>query len=130
MANPKKPKDYFSFPAVVLSWHDGDTLRCDIDLWFHHRWARDLRLAGLDAAEINSKDAVKRAKAAAALARAAELCPPGTKVSVVTDKPDATDKYKRWLGTVWFDRGGVRTCLNDVLIAEGHGTPYGGGRRG
>lgn len=125
-----KPKRIWTFDAVVLAWHDGDTLTCAIDVGFNLTLKEPLRLAGVDTPELNSPNPGLRVRARLARDRAAEACPVGTPISVTTEKGDSRDKYGRWLGTVYCDVGGQPTCLNALLISEGHGVPYDGGKRG
>ena len=74
------------YPAVVLSWHDGDTGHLDIDLGFaiHLHDQPSCRIFGINAPEL-STDAGK-----AALLVAEQICPVGTKVSVISH---GWDKY-------------------------------------
>lgn len=53
------------------------------------------------------------------------------RVIVRTAKPYETDKYGRWLGTVLYKRAGDTDWrdLNQEIIDQGLGVPYGGGKR-
>lgn len=73
------------YPGVVLSWHDGDTCRVDVDLGFGiHATAFNLRVYGINAPELNT-DAGKLARDFAAV-----LCPPGSRVLIMSR---GWDKY-------------------------------------
>jgi endonuclease YncB( thermonuclease family) len=74
------------YPAVVLSWHDGDTCHLDLDLGFalHLQGEPSCRIFGINAPELAT------AAGKAALAYAESICPAGTKVSVVSH---GWDKY-------------------------------------
>ena len=81
------------YPGVVVDWHDGDTCHVDLDLGFaNYELSHDLdnkpilscRIFGINAPEL-STDAGK-----AALAYALQLCPLGTKVTVLSH---GWDKY-------------------------------------
>ena len=75
----------FAYPAVVTSWHDGDTCHIDLDLGFGvHEESFSCRIYGINAPEL-STDAGK-----AALAYALKICPNGTNVTVVSH---GWDKY-------------------------------------
>ena len=76
---------YGPYPAVVLSWHDGDTCHLELDLGFGiHALGFNLRVFGINAPEL-STEAGK-----AALAAADEICPPGTPITVLSH---SWDKY-------------------------------------
>ena len=119
----------YEYRATILRWLDGDTAELEIDLGLRIYHRLMIRLAGIDTPEKNSPDQSKRIAAALARDRAAELCPVGSAVTVSTEKPDSRDKFGRWLGHVRFDAGGAPRDLTDVLISEGHGRPYDGGKR-
>lgn len=114
----------FEYKAVVRSVHDGDSLRCDVDLGFGV-WISDmaLRLYGVDAPELGSPEG----RAARDWLR--ERLPVG-KIVVVRTFKDATEKYGRMLAQVW-ERGPeyAESALNDQLLGAGHARPYFGGAR-
>jgi len=68
------------YPAVVVSEHDGDTMRLDVDFGWAIHIVGDpaCRVFGMNAPELNT-DAGK-----AALAHLNELCPVGTRVRVIS----------------------------------------------
>lgn len=81
------------YPAVVVDWHDGDTCHLNLDLGFSvYLYGHDLdgkvtlscRVYGINAPEL-STDAGK-----AALAYARQLCPEGSRVTVMSH---GWDKY-------------------------------------
>lgn len=94
------------YPALVRDWRDGDTCHVDLDLGFGVILsARDLdgramlscRVYGINAPELPT-DAGKAAKLAAET-----ICPPGTKVFVVSH---GWDKYGgRFDGTLTLPDG-------------------------
>jgi len=94
------------YPALLRDWHDGDTGHFDIDLGFSNiECAYDLdgkprlsaRIYGINAPEL-STDAGKVARD-----YANQLCPPGTRVTVVSH---GWDKYGgRWDATVTLPDG-------------------------
>src|SRR5437588_10184464 len=91
------------YPAVCKGWHDGDTGHFDVDLGFaNYEMSHDLdgkpilscRVFGINAPELSNPDGSGKA----ALAYAEKLCPPGTKVTVLSH---SWDKYGgRWDGTI------------------------------
>ena len=118
----------YTYRAVVSGdAHDGDTLTLDVDLGFDC-WIRSqsVRVEGIDTPEINSPDAALRARAATARDRVRFLCRLGTEVKLVSKKYDAREKYGRIIGSIELPDG---RDLATLLIAEGHGRPYDGGKR-
>ena len=99
-------------PAAVVRVIDGDTLQADLDLG----WGVVMRKATIRVADINCPEMNTPAGKAAA-ARANELVPPGSQITVVSH---SRDKYGRVLATVYV---GNRSLAN-VLVAEGHAEAY------
>ena len=90
---------YGPYPAVVRDWHDGDTCHVDLDLGFGVQLTTPVscRIYGINAPEL-STDA---GKVAASAAR--EICPAGTKVTVLSH---GWDKYGgRFDGTITLPDG-------------------------
>lgn len=113
----------FYYRARVTGVHDGDTCTVDIDLGFSMSLRKlKVRLAGIDTAEITSKDPALKAKAVAAR---------DWLRSQVLDKDvylesSGLDKYGRWLGKI-HTQGGV--CCNEELIKMGLALAYDGGTK-
>lgn len=110
--------------ARVVAWHDGDTCRMDLDLgWGEYVLGSNpidgssnmaCRLIsgsgkGIDAPELKNPPA-----GPAALAKAAELCPPGTLVQVRSWRWDAYNR--RFDGSIQLPDGGD---LADAMVAAG-----------
>ena len=73
------------YPAVVASWHDGDTCHVDVDLGFGiHSTGFAARIYGINAPELNTEAGKD------ALHYAALLCPAGTAVTILSR---GWDKY-------------------------------------
>lgn len=113
----------YEYNAVVTKVHDGDTITVDIDLGFHV-WTKSvtLRLMGINAPELATPEG-KQSQAWLA----AQL-PLGTALTVQTYK-DATEKYGRYLATLWLIQGDVHRNLNSELVSNGYAVPYSGGQR-
>jgi micrococcal nuclease len=112
----------FTYRAVMVAVHDGDTITVDVDLgWNVWRRFEALRLAGIDAPEL-ATDAGKAARDWLA----AKL-PAGMAVTIQTEK-DRREKYGRMLATIWGnDHGDVwADSLNELLIDAGHAKPWDG----
>lgn len=100
----------YEYEATVVSIHDGDTLRADVDLGFDTwRGNEPFRLIGIQAPELGkpggreSRDWLR------------DLLPLGTTVRIVTEK-DRTEKYGRYLATIF--KGELN--VNDALVDAGH----------
>jgi len=127
----------------VLSWarrarlvhqRDGDTLVLQADAGYGVAVTVVVRLLGVDTPE-----AIGRTRAAglAAKAFAADWLAGATGdwPLLLDTLPDDTDRYGRWLGTLW--RGDDPVSLNEALVAAGqavawdgrggHPAPAGGG---
>lgn len=101
-------------PGTVLRVVDGDTITADLDLgWGVHYTPAVIRLA-----EINCPESSCEAGKAAA-ARARELLPVGTEISVLSHQ---RDKYGRVLATV-IARG---VNIGSLMLDEGHAVAYRG----
>jgi endonuclease YncB( thermonuclease family) len=111
------------YRATVSDWHDGDTCHlAALDLGFgivlaardidgHPIWSA--RIFGINAPELNT-DAGK-----AALVYGQRLCPPGTRVTVLSH---SLDKYGgRFDATLTLPNG---TDYATEMVAAGHAVPY------
>jgi endonuclease YncB( thermonuclease family) len=108
------------FPhATVVGVVDGDTIDVLID--FRLRQNHRLRLAGIDAPEVNARG--PEGEAARDWLR--RRLPVGTAVELMTEKP--ADKYGRYLAWVWLP--GAEDSVNVEMVDAGHARPYDGGAR-
>lgn len=111
--------EYRLAPGVKVV--DGDTLDADVDLGMHVHIHTRLRLLGLNAPEKDTREGVAAARfLTAALA--------GRTVRVVTER-DRTEKYGRWLATVYAappDAPAQEINVNDALIRAGHAVAWDG----
>lgn len=116
------------FPhATIVGVVDGDTIDVLIDFGFRLRQDHRVRLAGIDAPEVNARGS----EGEVARDWLRSRLPIGAAVELVTDKP--ADKYGRYLATVWrVDPASSRPELDSVntqLLAAGLARPYDGGTR-
>lgn len=103
------------YPAVVASWHDGDTAHVDLDLGFGLTLAMSCRIYGINAPELATPEGK------ASLVMAQRLCPAGTKVTIVSH---GWDKYGgRFDGAVTLPGG---TDFSAEMIAAGAAVFYAG----
>ncbi len=106
----------YIYKAAVVNVVDGDTVDADIDTGFHLTSRQRLRLARVNTAEMNSRDAGERMKAQMAKASVI-LYVWGKTVALQTTK---TDGFGRYLAEVWYlDADGNQQNLSDTLLAEG-----------
>ena len=109
-------------PARVVSVYDGDTVRVEATMWPGLTWNGSVRVRGVDTPELRGKCAVEKvwAQAARDFVRARI----GKRVMLVDVRKG------KYAGRVV---AGIRLAdgldLTDLLIQEGHGRPYNGGRR-
>lgn len=108
----------YIYQATVDEVVDGDTLWLEVDLGFGTHTLKDFRLAGLDAPETSTPEGKVSKR------WVQEQLPVGSKVLVQTTR---TEKYGRYLATVWID--GVGVSLNQQLLNGGLAKPYDGGKR-
>jgi micrococcal nuclease len=110
----------YEYVCVIVSEHDGDTLRADVDLgfgvWLHEQ---DFRLNRINAPEVTG---IQKPLGQASLAVLAGMLPAGAQVTVRTTK-DKLDKYGRMLGDFYLADG---TCVNDSLVKQGFAKYYDG----
>jgi len=107
----------YTYRAILERWVDADTAVVSIDLGLRV-WKRNehLRLVG-----INAPDTQPAKSAATAIAN--RLCPPGSEITVWTEK-DKGDKYGRWLATIRYE--GLELSVNTELVDAGAAVPWSG----
>lgn len=127
----KKPtvpalKPSYEYAASVVRVLDGDTIEVDIekDVGFDVvvRFRKTVRLIGIDAPE---KVGASKAAGLASKTLLSSLLPPGTAVVMKTEKPDPSDKYGRFLASVWLGEQN----LSDHMVTAGAAKSYTGGKR-
>ncbi len=104
----------YEYKAKVLDWIDGDTVRVRIDLGFYCEKTEKIRLARIDAFELNGRSSYKQRKAHSARFQAEQLCPAGSVVTIVTSK-SRRDIYARYIGEVKFSGKNI----SDELLKKG-----------
>lgn len=112
----------FEYFARVHEIIDGDTVDVSIDLGFHIQHIVRIRLYGIDAPEVKSKDISERQLANEATKKLTELIE-GKVVTVKTHK--SSDKYGRYLAEIICD--GIN--INKLLLTEGLAKEYYGGKK-
>jgi endonuclease YncB( thermonuclease family) len=125
--------------ARVLDCHDGDTCRLGIVLPDGNACQIVVRLQGIDAPEMRSRDADERRAAVAARDRLVDWLHPGLMsgnnasidralmehIVMAYVRIAKSEKYGRWLCTLHRNEDDEES-VNDVLVREGHAKPYDG----
>jgi micrococcal nuclease len=113
----------YHYAATLVRVIDGDTLVVDLDLGLR-TWVRDvhLRLLGINCPELPT--VAGREARQATMSWLSSVSEFGT-FYVITDK-DRTEKYGRWLATVYSDASFTGEPLNHWLVSAGHAEPYSG----
>ena len=112
----KKP-DY-TYKVTVDRVVDGDTVDVLIDVGFKTKVFKRLRLVELDTEELRDRDPIRREGAQNAKARMEEILFNADAVFVQTYL-DSTGKYGRLLATIWVEKDGDLTNVNEQMVLEG-----------
>lgn len=111
----------YTYKAEILDWIDGDTAKIKIDLGFNLFSVQSLRVYGINAPEMNSKDAHEREHAKIAKTAAGVLAPAGRTVLVKSHKDK--DKYGRFLAQMFLDDGRE---VGAEMVKAGHAKAWDG----
>lgn len=103
----------YQYKAKIHRWVDGDTVILDIDLGFDVHVKERIRLARINAPELNSPVPFQVRKAKHARATAKKFAPEGETVTLKTSK-NSIDRYARYIGEVEYK--GVN--ISDYLIEK------------
>ena len=123
--------DKYIYRAKLDRVVDGDTIDALIDVGFDIWVKKRIRYAGIDTWESRTRDLEEKKKGLAAKARNKQW------LEEISDKPGyfrlkslGVGKYGRVLGEIYIkDKGGSESCVNEILINEGHGYVYHGGKK-
>lgn len=117
----------YLYDCRVLRWVDGDTVDLSVDLGFGISINERVRVYGINAHEIHSKDSAEKNKGQIAAANAKVLAPVGTLVWATTHKANKEEeKFGRWLADIKLADG---RDFAKAMIAAGDAVPYFGGPR-
>ena len=114
---------------------DGDTVDATIDLGFDVLYKTRVRLYGINTPESRTKDLEEKERGLAAKARLNEIINKATKMGhhlILATKEKG--KFGRYLGIIYIqdcrpDHQEEKSNVNQMLVEEGHATPYYGGKR-
>ena len=117
----------YEYSAEVLRVVDGDTLDCRIDLGFDVWVKKRIRFYGINTPESRTRDLEEKKRGLAAKARVVDLLRGDEGRFILISH--GVGKYGRVLGEILIDVEDEVLNVKDVLIAEGHGVEYFGGKR-
>jgi endonuclease YncB( thermonuclease family) len=117
-----------TYACKIIDWLDGDTCHVAadldlIDLGFHITLFRTIRVFGMNAPEVHSLNPDEKTRGLASKARAIEMVPVGTVVTVSPAKTRGIDKYGRWLASIVLPDG---KDYATEMIAEKYALPWDG----
>jgi endonuclease YncB( thermonuclease family) len=104
-------KNLYTYQAFVEKVIDGDTLKVEIDLGFNTRIREIIRLKSIDCPELDTPEG-KSAKNFVETQLEAQ--------PFITIKTTRADKYRRYLGEVFFSQKAQPVFLNQLLLDKGH----------
>lgn len=113
------PPNKFTYPISAIRVIDGDTIEADVDLGFRIKQRQVIRLAGIDAPELRSKDAAEREWAKESK-EALEKILIAWQPSEVLMHSTGLDKYGRSLAFIWVNYGDGWGDVNGWMIQLGH----------
>jgi len=105
---------------------DGDTIDAYIDLGFDVSVKKRIRFYGINTPESRTRDLEEKKRGLAAKARLIELLEENENKFLL--KSHGVGKFGRCLGELFFDEDND-ISIQSVMINEGHGVAYYGGKR-
>lgn len=110
---------FYWYYAEMIRCVDGDTIITTVDVGFDLYVKKYIRLAGINAPELNSPDAVERDKAQAAKLFLTNILPIGSRFVVNSKK---LDPYRRPIAEIFLSNNPV--SINQQMIDSGYAIPY------
>ena len=117
----------YEYTAKLIRVIDADTLDAMVDLGFDVWVKKRIRLFGIDAYEVRTRDAEEKKKGLAAKALVEKVLRKGDEFSLISH---GVGKYGRCLGSVYLQKDFIREekyhgrSINEMLMAEGHAERY------
>ena len=108
----------YKYKAKLVRVIDGDTIEAMVDLGFNVWVKQTIRLHGVDAPEIRTKNIEEKARGVGARARLLEIIADGGDKFLLTSH--GIGKYGRCIGTLYIDDENI----NDLLLSEGLAESY------
>ena len=117
----------YKYNCVIKRIVDGDTVDVDIDLGFGV-WMNNqrIRISGVDAPEVRTRDLQEKAAGQAATAFVESLLPLESRQTLISKQYNSTGKYGRIIGTFeLYDAGkDAWSNLSTMLLESGHAETY------
>ena len=107
----------YQYNAKLVRWIDGDTVILDIDLGFYVTRQERVRLARINAPELNSQVPYQVRRAKSARAKAKKFAPEGSEVILSTSKNDI-DRYSRYIGEITLNGKNISDYLIEIKAVE------------
>jgi len=107
----------YQYNAKIVRWVDGDTVILDIDLGFYVTRQERVRLARINAPELNSKVPYQVRLAKSARAKAKKFAPEGSQVVLSTSKSDI-DRYSRYIGEITVNGKNISDYLIEKKVVD------------
>jgi len=107
----------YQYNAKIVRWIDGDTVILDIDLGFYVTRQERVRLARINAPELNSQVPYQVRRAKSARAKAKKFAPEGSEVILSTSKNDI-DRYSRYIGEITLNGKNISDYLIEIKAVE------------
>ena len=117
----------YTYSAKLIRVIDGDTLDASIDLGFDVWIKRRIRLAGINAYEVRTRNKKEKEKGLAAKARLEEVLERNSEFKLVSH---GVVKYGRSLGEIHTTKTYIKSnkyhgkSINKMLVKEGHAKEY------
>lgn len=115
----------YEYKCKIAKIVDADTIDISIDLGFSVATSQRVRVFGVNAPEVHSKDSKEKARGLAAVEEVKKLLPIGLECLVRSEKPGAGDKFGRYLATFILPDGRdfakVMTDLGHFITWDGTG---------
>lgn len=110
----------YTYAMRLVRVVDGDTIHAELDLGFHIRMVRSVRLVGVDAPEMFGAKATPEGKEAKAFVE--QWFAEGQTFSIISFKYDEKDKYGRVLGLIFRDKDMVslNRAVHDRFVGGEH----------
>jgi micrococcal nuclease len=105
----------YTYSAICISVHDGDTITCNIDLGMSI-WSRGqkIRLARTYAPELDTPEGKQIAQWLTSQLQGQTIIVRTIKQRTAEGFRDKKEKYGRWLGEIYLND----ECINDLVISR------------
>jgi len=112
----------YQYKAKLIRIIDADTIVADIDLGFNVWVKNTIRLFGINAWEVRTRDLEEKAKGILATERLTQLLAGAQNQFILESR--GIDKYGRSLGIIFIKTSESQINLNNLLLTEGHAVAY------